>query len=388
MKIIVTGIGYVGLSNAVMLAQYNDVVITDIVGQKVDMVNARVSPIEDRDIRRFFSEKQLSLKAALANNCDYSEFDCVIVAVSTDYDDDAAGFNTLSVENITDAVISSGSNAIIVIRSTVPIGFTACLNARCGTDRIIFAPEFLREGKALYDALNPSRIVVGGTQEYAETFARLLADSADKRDIDILLTKSSEAESIKLFSNAYLAMRVAFINEIDTFALMKSLDSGKIIEGVCLDPRIGSGYNNPSFGYGGYCLPKDTRQLKSSFESIPGNIISAIVDANESRKRFIADALLNGNAGTIGIYRLAMKSGSDNFRDSSVVHVLKKLVEAGRRIIVYEPLLKEAVFEGCVVVRNLKSFKLTADIIVANRIDDELNDVGEKVYTRDIFERD
>jgi UDPglucose 6-dehydrogenase len=388
MKIAVAGIGYVGLSNAVLLAQRHEVILTDILPEKVHMINRRRSPIADPEAEAYLRNKKLSLSARLHEGFLYREADLVIIAVPTDYAPGTGFFNTAAVETVIDAAREYGGKADIVIRSTVPFGFTRAANRRYGVDNIVFAPEFLREGRALYDQLHPSRISVGGNPRIAKWFAGMLAAASPESDTPVLLTGSDEAEAVKLFSNAYLAMRIAFINELDTFAEKNRLDSGKIIEGICLDPRIGNGYNNPSFGYGGYCLPKDTKQLRSAFGDIPNNIMSAIVDANATRKAHIAESICALDAETIGIYRLAMKTGSDNFRDSSVLDIIRNLKRAGKTVVIYEPMLKDAAFEGCTVIRDLGDFKAAADRIVANRVAKDLDDVLERLYTRDIFGRD
>jgi len=386
-KIAVAGIGYAGLANAVMLSGLNKVSITDIVQSKVDLVNARISPIDDDEIKVALKMGSFDLTAFNADRFDYSAFFFVIIATPTNYDEKKGKFDTKSVESVICSVLDTNREAVIVIRSTVPIGFTRSMNERYKTDRIVFAPEFLREGKALYDCKNPSRIVVGGKPTLAEAVANVLAVSSEKQDTETLITGTDEAEAVKLFSNAYLAMRVAYFNEISTFSIMKNLSAGEIVRGVCLDPRIGDGYNNPSFGYGGYCLPKDTKQLSSAFEEVPNSIVSAIVKANESRKRFVADELLK-RQGVIGIYRLTMKSGSDNFRDSSVVYVLKMLLDKKREVIVYEPLLRDETFSGCPIIKELSEFKTKSDVVVTNRVTMELSDVVDKVFTCDIFGRD
>lgn len=384
MQIAVAGIGYVGLANACLLAKRHPVVITDVLREKTDKINKGISPLEDADILEALASDMLNLTACPADNCDYSVFDYVIIATPTDYDGVTDHFNTTAVEDVIDAVIAVNSHAVICIRSTIPIGFTRQMNQRYSTDRIIFAPEFLREGRALFDAQHPSRIVVGGSAPYTASLAQLLAEASEKPDATVLLTNSAEAEAIKLFSNAYLAMRVAFINEVDTFSMAQRLDSKQIIEGISLDPRIGSGYNNPSFGYGGYCLPKDTKQLRQAFKGIPSSIIPAIVEANEKRKAYIAQTILE-KSGTVGIYRLTMKSGSDNYRESSIIDVIKQLQQAGRKMLLYEPLADAEVFLGCTVVHDLARFKQDADIIVANRLTPELENVAGKVFTRDVF---
>lgn len=383
MNIAVAGMGYVGLANAVMLSEKHNVTITDIDENKVAMLKHKTSPIQDTELQQRL--RHSNLNAVLAAQCDYSKFDYVVVAVPTDFDSAKDSFNTSSVETVIEQTLTLVQNTVVVIRSTVPIGFTRRMCEHYKTDRIIFAPEFLREGKALLDSLNPSRIIVGGVSNYAESFSKLLADAAEKTNISILITDSAEAEAIKLFSNAYLAMRVAFFNEVDTFAMSESLNSKKVIDGVCLDPRIGDGYNNPSFGYGGYCLPKDTKQLKSTFSNISSHVIKAIVNANQSRNQYIADRLISGNYGIVGIYRLTMKEGSDNLRESTSIELLRKLKSANQRVIIYEPILNVDVFEGCEVYSDLTEFKCVSDIIVANRWSNELLDVADRVFTRDIY---
>ena len=388
MTICIAGIGYVGLANAILLAQHHEVVITDIIPQKVELVNRRQSPFADLDIEEYLKKEDLSLFACLSKDVDYNDVDFAVVATPTDYNPDTNLFNTDSVESVINAVLADGNKTNIVIRSTVPVGFTSEMNNKYGTNRIIFAPEFLREGSALYDCLHPSRIVVGGNPETAETFSRLLLEGATDKKTPVLLTGSTEAEAIKLFSNAYLAMRIAYINELDTFAEINNLDSAQIINGICSDPRIGEGYNNPSFGYGGYCLPKDTKQLKSTFNEIPNNIIQAIVTANQTRKVHITNEILSSNAETIGIYRLTMKTGADNFRDSSVIDVIINLKAAGCKVIIYEPLLENNLFEECNVINDLDEFLKNAELIIANRMTKDLTSCITKVYTRDIFRRD
>jgi UDPglucose 6-dehydrogenase len=388
-KMTVVGAGYVGLSLAVLLAQHNEVTVLDINPQKVKMINERVSPIKDPDIDYFLRNKTLYLEATLDKEKAYSNADYIIIATPTDYDHNKNGFDTSSVEQVLEDALKYNDKALIVIKSTVPVGFTENMKKRFNTDRIVFSPEFLREGKALHDNLYPSRIVVGEKSERARKFADLLLQGAIKKDVPVLLTGSSEAEAIKLFSNAYLAMRVAFFNELDTFAELKGLNTREIVEGVCLDPRIGNHYNNPSFGYGGYCLPKDSKQLASHFNGIPHILISAIVESNETRKKHIADMIAKKNPGTIGIYRLTMKKDSDNFRNSSILDVIDYIRNrSNARIVIYEPLIKENIFKGMSVVNDLDEFKKMSDIILANRMSHELEDVIEKVYTRDLFNRD
>ena len=388
MNIVVVGTGYVGLSIAVLLAQHNHVIACDIIEEKVKLINNRRSPIADKEIEEYLAHEKLDLTATTSAADAYRNADYIIIATPTNYDEDRNYFDTSSVESVIRAVKESGAKGTMVVKSTIPVGFIDDMKEKYEIDNIMFSPEFLREGRALYDNLYPSRIVVGEDSKRARTFAELLIQGAKKKDVPVLYTGATEAEAIKLFANTYLAMRVAYFNELDTYASVKGLDAKQIIDGICLDPRIGQHYNNPSFGYGGYCLPKDTKQLKANYEGVPSSLIGAIVDSNYTRMDYIADEILKKKPGTVGVYRLIMKTGSDNFRQSAIFGVIERLKEAGVEVTVYEPTLNVTEYMGMHVENDFNAFSKAADVIVANRMNEELTSVCDKVYTRDLFSRD